>query len=657
MITKETIDKIFDAARIDEVVGDFVQLKKRGVNLIGLCPFHNEKTPSFNVNVARNIFKCFGCGKGGTAVNFIMEHEHYTYPEALKWLANKYHIEIEEKKETPEQVIMRDEKESMLVLNSFAQKTFSDNLTQNEEGKSIGLTYFKERSFTKETIEKFQLGYSINEWSAFSEFALKNSFSKEFLVKTGLSIHKEEEGKERLLDRFKGRVMFPIHNLSGRVIGFGGRIIKKDEKAAKYVNSPESEVYHKSQVLYGIFFAKKAIVHHDNCYLTEGYTDVISLHQAGIENVVASSGTSLTTEQIRLISRYTKNITVLYDADPAGIKASLRGIDMILEEGLNVKVVLFPKGEDPDSFSRTHSSSEVYDYLTANAKDFIVFKTNLLLSEVANDPVKKAGLIREVVESIAKIPDAITRSVYTKQCSALLDIDEQVLISELNKVRRKSLKQVLPEEDVEELTPDVMKAHQPVESATTERQELEIVRLLLNYGNHSIDFYEEREIPDSHGRKETIKHSVRVANYIVEEMHHDEITFTNLIYNYFLTESAALIEQQQDILPEHFYKSENPAVSELAVELLSPKYFLSENWEGMHKISVPSEEAILRDAVEKAVYHLKNKRVMKLIEENQAKIRHAHLNNEEYMHLLEYQQKLDAIKMQISKYLGIDVLK
>jgi DNA primase len=656
MITKETIDRIFDAARIDEVVCDFVQLKKRGVNLIGLCPFHNEKTPSFNVNVARNIFKCFGCGKGGTAVNFIMEHEHYTYPEALRWLAKKYHIEVEEKKETPEQTILRDEKESMLVLNSYAQKSFSENL-ETEEGKSIGLTYFKERGFTKETIEKFQLGYSLNDWSAFSEAALRNGFTKEFLVKTGLTIQKSEEQRERLIDRFKGRVMFPIHNLGGRVIGFGGRIIKKDEKAAKYVNSPESEVYHKSQALYGIYFAKKAIVHHDNCYLTEGYTDVISLHQAGIENVVASSGTALTVEQIRLISRYTKNITVLYDADSAGIKASLRGIDMILEEGLNVKVVLFPQGEDPDSFSRSHGSNEVYDYLRQSARDFIVFKTNLLLEEVGNDPVQKAKLIRQIVESIGKIPDAITRSVYTKQCSALMEISEQVLISELNKVRRSELKKTLPPDDAEELMPDVMKVHQPIEELNTDAQELEIIRLLLNYGNLSIDFFDEQEIPDSHGRKETIKHSVRVAHYIVDELQRDEISFTNPIYNYFLTESSLLSNQGQDILPEHFYKSENPEVSALAVELLSPKYFLSDNWEAMHKITVPSEEIILKDAVEKAIYHLKNKMVMKLIQENQAKIKAAHLNREEYMHLLEHQQKLDKIKMEISKYLGIDILK
>jgi DNA primase len=609
------------------------------------------------VNVARNIFKCFGCGKGGTAVNFIMEHEHYTYPEALRWLAKKYNIEIEEKKESPEQLILRDEKESMLVLNSFAQKTFSENLFSTEEGKSIGLTYFKERGFTNETIETFQLGYSLNEWSSFSDVAEKNSFTKEFLVKTGLSIERADENKGKLIDRFKGRVMFPIHNLSGRVIGFGGRIIKKDEKAAKYVNSPESEVYHKSLVLYGISFAKKSIVHFDNCYLTEGYTDVISLHQAGIENVVASSGTSLTVEQIRLISRYTKNITVLYDADPAGIKASLRGIDMILEEGLNVKVVLFPQGEDPDSFARSHTSSEVYDYLAANAKDFIVFKTNLLLADVANDPVKKAALIRDVVESIGKIPDAITRSVYTKQCSVLMEIDEQLLISELNKVRRSALKKVLPPADVDELVPDVNKAHQPIAGEGAESQEREIIRLLLNFGNTDIDFFEEREIPDSHGRKETVKHSVRVAHYIVEELERDELKFFNSVYDFFFKEISSLVKKSEDVLPEHFYKSENPDVSELAVELLSPKYFLSENWEEMHKISVPSEEIIMKDAVEHSIYHLKNKMVMKMIEENQSKIKSAHINKEEYQHLLEHQQRLDKIKMEISKWLGIDVLK
>ena len=653
MISKETIDRIFDTARIEEVVGEFVNLKKRGVNLIGLCPFHNEKTPSFNVNPARNIYKCFGCGKGGTSVNFIIEHEHLSYPDALRYLAKKYNIEIEEEQATPEQTILRDEKESMLVLNGFAQNYFSDRLFHAEDGKAIGLTYFRERGFSKETIEKFQLGYSPDERDAFTSHALKNEYKEEFLVKTGLSI-KNDRG---LFDRFRGRVMFPVHNLGGRVIAFGGRILKKDEKTAKYFNSPESEVYHKSQVLYGIYFSKKAIIEKDNCYLTEGYTDVISLHQAGVENVVASSGTSLTAEQIRLIGRYTKNVTVLYDADPAGIKASLRGIDMILEEGLNVKVVLFPNGEDPDSFARAHRSSEVHDYLRANAKDFMVFKTDLLLKEVANDPVAKAGLIRDVVESISKIPDAITRSVYTKQCSEMMEIDEQVLLNELNRFRRSALKKIVPPDDLEELMPDILGVPQPQSRFETESQEREIIRLLLNYGNEEIYFYEDTEPEGVNGKKETVKHTYTVSQFITEELIRDEIRVADDRYRYFFDEACTLLNQGMTITPEYFYKLEKPEISSLAVELLSPKYFLSNNWQEMHQIAVPLEESNLKDAVEKAVYHLKNKMVMKMIEDNQHKLKEAHANGDEYIHLIQLQQKLDEVKKQISKTLGIDVLK
>ncbi len=653
MISKETIDKIFDTARIDEVVGEFVNLKKRGVNLLGLCPFHNEKTPSFNVNPARNIYKCFGCGKGGTSVNFIIEHEHLSYPDALRYLAKKYNIEIEEEKISPELEILRDEKESMLLVNGFAQKYFSDALFNTEDGKAIGLTYFKERGFTKETIEKFQLGYSPDQWDAFTKHALQQEYKEEFLVKTGTTI-KSERG---LFDRFKGRVLFPIHNLGGRVIAFGGRILKKDEKTAKYLNSPESEVYHKSQVLYGIFFAKKSIVEKDNCFLTEGYTDVISLQQAGIENVVASSGTSLTVEQIRLISRYTRNITVLYDADPAGIKASLRGIDMILEEGLNVKVVLFPEGEDPDSFARIHSSNEVDDFLRSNSKDFMVFKTGLLLEEVANDPIAKAGLIRDVVESISKIPDAITRSVYIKKCSEMMEIDEQVLLNELNKLRRSSLKKIIPSGDVDELMPDVIGVPRPATHFDTEAQEREIIRLLLNYGNEQIHFYDETEIPDSDGKKETVTHTYTVAGFITEDLARDDIRIADTRYKFFFDESCVLLSRETAISPEHFYKIENPEISALAVELLSPKYFLSVNWHEMHQIAVTLEESNLRDTVEKAVYHLKNKMVMKMIDDNQHLLKEAYAKGAEYEHLLEYQKKLDDVKKQISKTLGIDVLR
>lgn len=434
MIPKHTIDQIFEAAIIEDVVGEFVVLKKRGVNLLGNCPFHNEKTPSFTVSPAKGIYKCFGCGKAGNSINFIMDHEHYTYPEALRYLANKYQIEIEELEETDEQKQAANEKESLFIVSNFAASYFQKQLHETQEGKSIGLSYFVERGFREDIIKKFQLGYNPDSWEAFTGEALQQGYKLEFLEKSGLTIVKEEKH----FDRFKGRVMFPIHNLSGRVLGFGGRILKTDPKAAKYVNSPESEIYHKSNVLYGIYFAKKDIIAKDNCYLVEGYTDVISLHQAGVENVVASSGTSLTEGQIRLISRFTNNITILYDGDAAGLKASFRGIDMILQEGLNVRVVLFPEGEDPDSFAKNNSSADLTKYITDQAQDFIRFKTSVLLKEVGTDPIKRAELIKDIVASISIIPDQIKRSVYIKECSSLLDIQENALINETNKLLRKN---------------------------------------------------------------------------------------------------------------------------------------------------------------------------------------------------------------------------
>lgn len=663
MITKETIDKIFDVVRIEDVVGEFVQLKKRGVNYLGLCPFHNEKTPSFNVNPVRNIYKCFGCGKGGNAVNFIMELEHYTYPEALKFLAKKYNIEIEESVPDPKEIELRDERESLYILNSFASKTFADNLFESEEGKSIGLSYFHERGFSDETIRKFELGYSLADWSAFSEHAIKNGYKSEFIIKTGLGYPRQKDGEvisgnEKLIDRFRGRVMFPIHNLSGRIIAFGGRILKKDDKAAKYVNSPESDIYFKSKSLYGIFFAKKAIVQKDNCYLVEGYTDVISLHQSGIENVVASSGTSLTVEQIRLIGRYTKNITVLYDGDAAGIKASIRGIDLILEEGLNVKVVLFPDGDDPDSYSRKHGGASTVNFIQENAKDFIVFKTDLLLSEVANDPVRKAGLIRDIVETISKIPDPITRSVYIKQSSAMMDIEEQVLIAEMNKSRRQQLKKDVPANDVEELIPDTLLQHaQKDEVLTTESQEKNIIRLLLNFGNHDLHFDVEVEDELSPEKKKSQVIAVKVFRYIIEEIISDEITFENRIFDNFLKKYGELAAEHSNIDPQLFLNSENPDFSGMAVELLSPRYFLSENWNAMHKIEVPEEENLLKEAVENAVIHLKNRKIQKMLEESQRLIREAHERGDDCTALLERHMKLEGIKMELSKALGIDILR
>jgi DNA primase len=421
MINRETIDKIMETARIEEVVGDFVHLKKRGTSLIGNCPFHGEKTPSFHVSVSKGIYKCFGCGKGGDSVRFIMDHEKYSYPEALKFLAQKYNIEVEETVETVQDVEAQNARESLYIVSQFAATFFEDQLWNNAEGKAIGLSYFKERGFREDIIKKFNLGYSPDVWDALTQDAVNHKHAEEYLEKTGLAIRND---KGKLYDRFRGRVMFPIHNFTGRIIGFGGRTLKTDKNVPKYVNSPESDIYHKSNVLYGLFHAKKAIRDQDNCYLVEGYADVLAVHQAHIENVVASSGTSLTIEQIRLIGRFTQNVTILYDGDAAGIKASLRGLDMILEEGLNVKVVSFPTGDDPDSYMHKVGAGAFKSYIEDNRQDFILYKANILLAEAGKDPIKRAGIIRDIVESIAKIPDNIKASVFIRECSRLLEVEE-----------------------------------------------------------------------------------------------------------------------------------------------------------------------------------------------------------------------------------------
>ena len=433
MIDQHTIDRILDAANIVEVVSDFVTLRRRGANYTGLCPFHDEKTPSFSVSPARGICKCFSCGKGGNSVHFIMEHEQVSYYEALKYLARKYNIEIQERELSAEEKQRKTDRESMLIVNDFAQKFFATNLLENAEGRSIGLSYFRERGFGEDIIKKFGLGYSPDKRDALAQEAMRKGYKKDYLIKTGLCIESQQGS---LFDRYKGRVIFPIHSLSGKVIAFGGRILKKDEKAAKYVNSPESEVYHKSDVLYGIYHAKQAIVKNDFCYLVEGYTDVLSMHQAGIENVVASSGTALTPGQIRLIHRFTNNITVLYDGDAAGIKALLRGIDLILQEGLNIKVVLLPDGDDPDSFSKKQSAADFTAYIKAHETDFIRFKTNLLLEGAGNDPIKRATLIGDIVRTIAIVPDNILRSIYVQDCARLLSVDEKMLMREVSNIRR-----------------------------------------------------------------------------------------------------------------------------------------------------------------------------------------------------------------------------
>ena len=434
MISKSTIDQVFDAARVEEVIGDFVQLKKAGSNFKGLSPFSDERSPSFMVSPVKQIWKDFSSGKGGTSVSFLMEHEHFTYPEAIKYLAKKYNIEVEETEQSNEDKIQADARESMYLVSEFASSYFKNILLKTDKGQAIGKGYFKERGFTDMTIETFGLGYSLDEWQAFTDEALKKGYAIEYLEKTGLTIVKEE----KRFDRFKGRVMFPIQSMSGRVLGFGGRILTSDKKAAKYLNSPESDIYQKSKILYGLYHAKQSIAKLDNCYLVEGYTDVIQFHQTGIKNVVSSSGTALTSDQIRLINRLTKNITVLFDGDEAGIRASLRGIDLILEQGMNVKVCTFPDGEDPDSFARKKTEQELRQYLENNAKDFIAYKVSLLMKDAKNDPVKKAGLIRDMVTSISKIPDRIQTEIYIQECSRIMDISEEVLFSSLAQIKKKS---------------------------------------------------------------------------------------------------------------------------------------------------------------------------------------------------------------------------
>ncbi|MCD4730418.1 MAG: DNA primase [Bacteroidales bacterium] len=647
MIPRDTIQTIIETARVEEVIGDFVTLRKRGVNMIGLCPFHNEKTPSFTVSPAKGIYKCFGCGKAGNSVNFVMEHEHYTYPEALKFLAKKYNVEIEEEEQTPEQIKELNEKESLFAVSAFAQKFFTDQLFNSEEGKSIGLSYFKNRDLREHIIEQFQLGYSPDSWDAFTKHALKNGYNLEYLTKSGLTIDKN--GNQ--FDRFSARVIFPIHNLSGRVIGFGGRILKSEEKKAKYVNSPESDIYKKSQVLYGIYFAKSAIIKKDNCYLVEGYTDVISLFQAGFENVVASSGTSLTTDQIRLIKRYTPNITILYDGDEAGLKASFRGIDMILEQGMNVKVVMFPEGEDPDSFVRSHRTIEVEEFLNTNAKDFIQFKTNILLKDAQKDPVKRAGLIKEIVQSIALIPDQIIRSVYVKECSVTMDMAEQTLMNELNKNLRKKFRQTsmqnLPEQILE--TPELPAEKQlEVNYNDTEYQEKDVIRLLLNYGQSEIEFEEIDE------NKRKIKIPVNVANFIVNDLAGPEITFSNSTYQKIFDEYAEFISNENLPDEKYFINHNSKKLSSTSIDLLTSPYELSDKWEIVARIEVLTEAKLLKNAIVHSVLSFKAKKIEQLIAENQQTLKQTEQDEryEEIPELLKKQQELKSISKDINKQLG-----
>ncbi|MDO5460837.1 MAG: DNA primase [Bacteroidales bacterium] len=577
MIDRKTIEQIMDTAKVEEVVGDFVSLRKRGVNMIGLCPFHNEKTPSFTVSPSKNLWKCFGCGKGGKPVHFIMEHEQLSYPDALRWLAKKYHIEIKERELTDDEKREESVRESMFVINQYAQQYFVETLHETEEGKAIGMNYFKHRGLRDETINKFGLGYSLERRDSFAQKAVKAGYNPELIAKTGVC-YSTDDG--RLVDRFWGRVIFPVHTISGKVVAFGGRILQNSAKAAKYVNSPESEIYHKSDHLYGLYFSKQAIMQKDRCILVEGYLDVISMHQAGIQNVVASSGTSLTTGQIKLIHRFTDNVTLLYDGDKAGIKASIRGIDMLLEEGMNINVVLLPEGEDPDSYAQSHSTEEVEQYIERNKVDFIRFKTNLLLDEVGEDPIKRAGLVGDVVKSIAVVPNDILRSEYIKKCSEMLNVGEPLLVKETAKIR-------MQRADEQQKRHDNAEAQQTEQENSSEandefkqsiidnytgntlyHKEMSIIQFLLKNGDKLLQV-PENKVNGSPAFTET------VISHLYYSFEDDGIELSHPLYKKIFKEASEHANDMNFCPEKHFISHPDSAISQLTAELCGEKYMLS----------------------------------------------------------------------------------
>ena len=654
MIPRETINQIMETARIEDVVSEFVTLKKRGSNLIGVCPFHKEKTPSFNVNPARNIFKCFGCGKAGDSVRFIMEHEHYSFQEALRYLAKKYGIKIEEREQTPEELAAQNERERMFNINSFAQNYFSNIMMTSDEGQSVGLAYFHERGFRDAIINKFQLGYCPNSGSAFTEYAIKNGYDKDLLIKVGLTGSYEN----RLYDRYQGRVIFPIHNLTGKVIGFGGRILTSEKTKAKYVNSPESEIYNKSQTLYGIYFARNEISRLDNCILVEGYADVLSMHQAGIENVVASSGTSLTTEQIRMISRYTKNITMLYDGDAAGIHAALRGTNMILEEGMNVRIVVLPPEDDPDSFVQNNPIEVVTKYLSDNARDFIGFKTNLLLKDAKNDPIKRATVIKDIVETIAVIPDPIYRASYIKECSRTLEMAEQTLTNEVNKILRAKYRKQLgldPKQD-SQLSYQEYQTYQPqqqqVETKDTTPigffQEQELVKLLLSHGSEIL------EIEGKDDDDNDVTYNVTVASLIVDDLKNDGLLFRDETHKKIFDAFDRGLDTNNLPTAQDFTSSEDQDVAVLAANLLSTQYKL-DDWQ-RHRIVVKTEDDVLKKTVLTSILRFKDM----VIEDRRSSITKELMETtdpDDQLILLKKKKNLDDLRTRINRDLGIVITK
>jgi len=700
VIPKETIDEIFQTARVEEVLADFVQMKKSGSNYKAKSPFVDEKTPSFMISPAKQIWKCFSSGKGGNVVTFLMEAEHMSYPEALRWLADKYNIEIkEDKKRTPEEIQNQSIRENLAVVNEFAKNHFSKNLTENEQGKAIGLSYFIERGFREETIKKFDLGYCLDESKGFTDTALAKGYKLEFLEKAGLT--KSKDGRQ--FDFYRGRVIFPIHSIAGKILGFGGRTLKADKKIAKYYNSPETELYNKSKILYGLYYAKSAIIKYDSCYLVEGYTDVISMHQSGVENVVASSGTSLTEGQINLIKRYSENITILYDGDAAGIKASFRGIDMILSHGMNVKVVLFPDGEDPDSYAKSHSTEEVKTYIEDSAKDFIVFKSDVLLKDAGDDPIKKASLIGDIVQSISLIPDSIKQQVYIQECSKIFDISEKILMLELAKKKQlklekeqKQARYSKPKETIPTLQKSTSRFSKPqaqpqdepppealipLEYLTDEQreklkkyndkprvdvvkpiildylyyQELDIIRILLNYGIYLVKT--ESLEKDEKGKEIESIVEVSVIELIIHEIEKDEITFENSIFQNIYKEYKKGHKEDTLYTEKHFTQHQDFEIAKLAVDILADTKELSNVWSSKFKVNIASEVDNLDRAVIEVIYSYKSSRVKSEIEKIQEQIEAMDSENlDDILILMAQQNKFEKVKLAFSEKLGRTII-
>lgn len=647
-IPPHIIDEIMQTSRIEEVIGEFVNLKKSGSNLKGLSPFVDERTPSFMVSPAKQIFKCFSSGKGGTVVSFLMEKEHFSYPEALRWLADKYGIQVpEDEPQSAEEIAAITERESLYIINEFAKEHFMQNMHETNEGQNIGLSYFEERGFRADIIKKFQLGYCMNSGDAFTKAALGKGYKKEYLESVGLTKTKED----RSFDFFRGRVMFPIHSISGRVLGFGGRTLITDKKIAKYFNSPESIIYNKSEILYGLYFAKGDIIKYDNCFLCEGYTDVISMHQAGVANSVASSGTSLTKEQIKLIKRYTQNITILYDGDAAGIKASFRGIDLILEEGMNVKVVLFPDGDDPDSYSKKVSTTELLDFIKANTKDFVSFKTSLLLAEGNNDPLQRAQIIRDVVHSISLIPDQITRSVFTTEIARLFGMDESIVISELNKLRKNQIAKELDEPVIAqnpEIT-DTFTTLVPQSTTATEiktpyaREEYELMRILVKYGIFAIT----TDHIDEHGMAHTVE--VSAAELIHHELTKDELTFQFPLFQEMYQQIVDGLSSKTLYKISYWLRHENPEIVQWITEIETEQYELSPKWLSKYNVDTNREIDKLKTTVMNGIYAFKKLRVMQRIDEIRKELSELgeHLSGEQLQDLLSEQIVMERVKMSI----------